>query len=205
MNIVNIAQNTDEWLEFRKGKISGSKLKDIVIKRGTARKIGFYQLLADRLEESEEYEDPRERGHRLEDEALAEFESVKGFAVDKDCGIWQSDFNPNIIVSPDGGIEIDGEYVAAVEIKCLKGAIHLQAVIENKIPGEYYEQALQYFVVNEKLETLYFTFYHPMIPSRKLHIIEMNRVDVEEYVEDIKEFEIEQLKQIESLVEKLAF
>lgn len=205
MKIVTIPQNTDEWLEFRRAKISGSKLKDLVVKRGTGKKIGFYQLLADRLEEVAEYEDPRDRGHRLEDEALAEFETVKQLAVNKDCGVWQSDVNPNIIVSPDGGIEIDGEYVAAVEIKCLNGAKHLQALIENKIPGEYYEQALQYFVVNEKLETLYFTFYHPNIQAKKLHIIEMHRSDVDKYVEEIRQYEIEQLKEIDRLVEQLAF
>lgn len=205
MKIVDIEQNTDEWLEFRKSKISGSKLKDLVIKRGTAKKIGYYQLLADRLEEDTDYEEPRERGHRLENEGLEAFEKLKDLEVNKDCGIWQSDIDPNIIVSPDGGIAIEGEYVAAVEVKCLNGARHLQAVIENKIPSEYYEQCVQYFIVNEKLETLYFTFYHPNIPSRKLHVIEMHRSGMEDYIEELRQYEIDQLREIESLVEQLAF
>lgn len=205
MKIVEISQNSDEWLEFRRGKISGSKLKDLVVKRGNGRKIGFYQLLADRLEQVTAYEDPRDRGHRLEDEGIEAFEEKYALEVNKDCGVWQSDINSNLIVSPDGGIEVDGEYVAAVEIKCLGGARHLQAVLENKIPGEFWEQAVQYFVINEKLETLYFTFFHPLIPSVQLHVIELKREDVDEYAKKLEKFEIEQLAEVEKLVEKLAF
>jgi hypothetical protein len=204
VKVINISQNTDEWFDFRRGKISGSKLKDLCSKRG-GRKKGFYQLIADRLEEAADYEDPRERGHRLEDEGLAEFEKKYGLEVNKDCGIWQSDLNPNLIVSPDGGIEIDGEYVAAVEMKCLGGANHVQAVIENKIPDDYWEQAIQYFVINEKLETLYFTFYHPLIPSVKLHVIELKRADMEEYAKEMETFELKQLEEIEKIVAELAF
>lgn len=205
MKIVNIDQNTDEWLEFRRGKISGSKLKDLVAKRSNGRKIGFYQLLADRLEEVTDYEDARDRGHRLEEEGLEEFERVHNLEVNKNCGIWQSDINPDMIVSPDGGIEVDGEYVAAVEMKCLGGARHLQAVLENKVPGEYWEQAIQYFVINEKLDTLYFCFYHPLIPSRKLHVIELKREQMDEYAKEMEKFEIAQLEEINKLVEQLAF
>lgn len=204
MKIVNIDQNSEEWFEFRRGKISGSKLKDLIAKRG-GKKKGFYQLIADRLEELADYEDPRERGHRLEDEGLAEFEQQYGLEVNKNCGVWQSDINPNLIVSPDGGIEIDGEYVAAVEMKCLGGASHVQAVLENKVPGDYWEQAVQYFVINEKLETLYFTFYHPLIPSVKLHVIELKRAEMDEYAKELETFELEQLAEVDKIVERLAF
>lgn len=205
MKVIPISQNSEEWMDFRRGKISGSKLKDLVVKRGSGKKMGFYQLLADRLEEVTDYEDPRDRGHRLEDEGLTEFESERSLVVNKDCGVWQSDINPDMIVSPDGGIEIDGEYVAAVEMKCLGGARHLQAVLENKVPGEYWEQAIQYFVINEKLETLYFCFYHPLIPSRKLHVIELTRDQMDEYAKEMEAFEIAQLEEINKLVEQLAF
>lgn len=205
MNIVNIEQNSPEWFEFRRGKVSGSKLKDLVNKRGTGHKLGFYQLLADRLEELTDYQDPRERGHELEEEGLTAFEEAYQLEVNKNCGVWQSDINPDMIVSPDGGIEIDGVYVAAVEMKCLGGARHLQAVLENKIPSEYWEQAIQYFVINENLETLYFTFYHPLIPSRRLHVIELKRADMDEYAAEMAIFEMKQLEEINKLVEQLAF
>lgn len=205
MKIVPIDQNSEDWFEFRRGKISGSKLKDLVVKRGNGKKMGFYQLLADRLEDVADYEDPRDRGHRLEEDGLTAFEDKYSLAVNKNCGVWQSDINPNLIVSPDGGIEIDGQYVAAVEMKCLGGARHLQAVLENKIPGEYWEQAVQYFVINENLETLYFTFYHPLIPSVQLHVIELKREEVDEYAKELEKFELEQLAEIDKLVERLAF
>ena len=33
MKVVNIDQNSEQWLELRKGKITGSKLKDIVVEK----------------------------------------------------------------------------------------------------------------------------------------------------------------------------
>ena len=39
--IVKKFETKDEWMEARKGKITGSRLKDIVVKRGIDEKIGF--------------------------------------------------------------------------------------------------------------------------------------------------------------------
>ena len=51
----------------REGKITGSRLKDIIVKRGTGKKIGFYSLIAEKLGiPAEEGETPMERGSRLE-------------------------------------------------------------------------------------------------------------------------------------------
>ena len=49
MKTLKLEQNSDEWFEARKGRITGSKLKDIVTKRGSNTKIGVYQLIADRI------------------------------------------------------------------------------------------------------------------------------------------------------------
>ena len=49
MKRLSLEQNTEEWLEWRKGKITGSRLNDIIVKRGTGRKLGFYEVIAERL------------------------------------------------------------------------------------------------------------------------------------------------------------
>lgn len=203
MKIIDVKQNTDEWFELRKCKITGSRLKDLVAKRG-GRKLGFYELLADRLAVNPDDENAMDRGHRLEEEAIAHFMSTTGKEVVQ-TGIWISDTNDKIAVSPDGAIKNGSVYPEAVEVKCLSSARHLQALVENKIPDEYQLQVLQYFIVNEFLQTLYFVFYTDRIPSQPMHVIEVDRKDIEDDIEFYYNYEVDTLKEIDELAEKLAF
>lgn len=202
MRVLNIEQNSEQWEQIRKGKITGSKLNDIVVKRGDGEKMGFYELIAERLSVDSEVENPMERGHRLEDEARQEFVKRTGKEVQTNVMCF-SDMNENIAVSPDGLIEDEGRYTEAVEIKCLSGANHIKAYLEQKIPKEYEFQALQYFIVNEDLQTLYFCFYDPRITVLPFHYIEVKRN--QEEVDTYKQYQLEKLKKIEEIIEKLAF
>lgn len=206
MKILPIQQNSEEWLEARKGKITGSKLKDIVVKRGTGKKIGFYQLIADRLAISPDGEDALERGHRLEDEAVGIFQEKTGLAVEREIGLCVSDLNENIAVSPDGLIKNKkGKYTEALEVKCLGSARHIEAVIENKIPDDYWLQVIQYFIVIEDLETLYVMFYDPRFTAIQAHIIEVKRDEVWQEAESMKEYQLNVIQEIDEIVERLAF
>lgn len=205
MKIIKVTQNTEEWLEARKGKITGSKLKDIVVKRGTGKKLGFYQLIADRLAIEADDEDVMERGHRLEQEAIEQFSIATGIEVETDIGICVSDENPNIALSPDGLIKDGKKYKRAVECKALSAAKHLQAFFEQEIPDEYEFQKIQYFIVNEDLETLYFLFYDPRVTAKPLHWIEIHRADVEEDIKTYLEYQKQTLGEVDELLAKLAF
>lgn len=202
MKILNVEQGSDEWLEARRGKITGTKLKDIIVLRGNVRKIGFYEILADKLA-IEDDEHPIDRGSRLEEEAIEHFVGVSGKKVETNVGLCVSDIDDSIAVSPDGLIKNKGKYTEAVEVKCLGSKYHLQAVIENQIPKDYHFQVLQYFVVNDDLEKLYFVFYDPRIPSKPFHVIEAERDDEE--VEKYKQYQIDVINQINSYVEQLTF
>lgn len=193
--------NESDWLDARRAKITGTKLKDIIVKRGTGRKIGFYQLLADRLA-IEDDENPMERGHRLEVEAIDELTKQTGVTFNTDLVIITRTDNSNIAWSPDGYKE---DLTQAVEVKCLKSAIHLQALIEQKIPSDYEEQCIQAFIVDDKLDTLYFVFYDPRVISKPFHYIEVKRSEVQDEVELYKVYEEQVLKEIDELVEKLAW
>lgn len=231
-------------MEWRKGKITGSKLKDIYqtdtpakkdviaelerleidfkpswtiptlmellayqsvldLKSKVAKKIGYYELIAERLtiEHEADEESPMERGHTLEQQALELFEEYTGHKVNSDCGVWVSDENEYIAVSPDG--EIDE--TQAVEVKCLSSAKHLQAFFEQTIPSEYEQQVAQYFVVNDKLQTLYFVFYDPRIPAKPLHYIIVERFDQQENINEYKKFQVEILKEIDAKINQLTF
>lgn len=201
MTKITTFENDTDWLEFRKAKIMGTKLKDIVTKRGNSTKVGVYQLIADRLA-VEDNEDPMARGHRLEEEAIGHLSDLTGKEFITDLVVISRDDNPNLAWSPDG---YSKDLKFAAEVKCLRSALHIQAVIENKIPDEYKEQSIQPFIVCDELETLYFTFYDPRIASRPLHVIEVNRDDVQKDIDFYKEYENKTLQFVDAWVEQLAW
>ena len=142
-----------------------------------------------------------ERGHELEKEAIEKFTELTGMKVNDDCGVWVSDENEYIAISPDG--EVNDE--EAVEVKCLSSSRHLQALVEQKIPSEYEEQAVQYFIVNEKLLALHFVFYDPRIEAKPIHYITLNRVDLEDKIQAYTAYQKVTLEEINKIVEDLTF
>lgn len=204
MKILNNDQNSEAWFDDRLGKITGSKFKDILVKRGNNKKIGFYQLIADKLATTDGYTDAMERGHELEPEALKVFSEKTGKEIEQ-VGLCVADFNDDIALSPDGLIKVNGKYLEAVEVKCLSSARHLQAHFEQEVPDEYYEQLVQYFIVNEDLERLYFVFFDPRISALPIHWITIERKDVEDDVKKYREYQEEVIKEANELLSSLMF
>lgn len=201
-------QDTEEWQQKKKGRIGGSGLKSTYA-TGKQKKDGFYQLLADRLALVDESGDgsDRDRGHDKEVEALEMFEQETGKKVWKKPGLWVSDDNDNIALSPDGLVVEEGEsiYREACEVKALAAKNHLRAVIEEKIPKDFWLQVIQYFIVNEHLETLHFIFYDDRVTFMPFYMIDVTRDEVAEEVEFYRQYENNVLKEIDELIEKFAF
>lgn len=271
MIILDLEQNTPEWLDARKGVIKGSNVFNVLsanmatkeeiidildeygidypktkprneddkpkakgkkddleklltvemeaeLMRRANKKVEFYQLIADKiaLDTKDQYDENGEiiqnsesmmdRGHRLEDVAADIFQERTGKNVVK-AGFCLREDNAGIGNSPDRLIDNNGKYTEALEIKCIKTAKHLQALIEQRIPEEYYSQAIQYFVVNDDLQKLYFAFYDPRIPyDCKFHWIEIVRDDkVQRMVTRYIKYETVLLDEVNKWVEKLAF
>jgi len=186
----------------RKGKITGTRLKDIVVKRGTGQKIGFYEIIAERLARPEsEYESAMERGHELEAEAIENFAKNAEKKVNTDLVFWTRDDNENIAISPDGVIG-DTE---AVEVKCLSSSRHVEALITQEIPKEHRMQMLQYFIVNEKLDILYFVFYDPRLIVKQMFYITVKREDIEDEIAEYLEYQRNILSMIDEHINELTF
>jgi len=196
----DVEQNTEEWQDLRKGKITGSKLHGIIVRRGNNKKIGYYELLAERIGIPKDEENPMARGTRLEDEAIEELE--KEFGEIERPGFCVRDDNENIAVSMDGR---QGAKKIAFEVKCLASAKHLMAYFEQKIPADYEDQAMQYFIVDEELESLVFAFYDPRIPSKQLHYITIKREDIAEEIEKFHNYQLAVLAEIDAMVKQIAF
>lgn len=192
-------ETREEWLAARRGKITGSSLKDIVVKKGTGKKIGFYELIAERLGVPADGENPMDRGTRLEPEAIEEFKKATGKEVDTSLIIWEREDNESIAISPDGFI---GE-TEAVEAKCLSSARHIEAFLTQEIPSEYEYQKLQYFIVNDKIQTLYFAFYDPRVLAKPFFIIEVLRESVQAEVDQYLSYQRDILTEVDVIVNKL--
>lgn len=192
----------EEWLSGRLGKITGTRVKDLISKRAsTAKKIGFYEMIAERIAVPSDGENAMERGQRLEPEAVERFVQETGKKVDTSLVIWERDDNSRIAISPDGFIGL----TEGVEVKCLSSARHIEAFITKEIPDEYKDQAIQYFVVNDKLETLYSVFYDPRLSVKDYFVIETKRSQVEEKIVQYLEYEKTTLEEVEQIIKDLSF
>ena len=176
-----------DWFEARRARITGSSLKDIIVKRGTADKKGYYQLIADRLTAGEDKENAMARGERLEPVAMNLFiESMaeEGWPAEDwvtDLVIWEREENQYIALSPDG---YHKDLEQAVEVKCLNSADHIKAYLDQEVPKDYEDQATQYFVVNEKLDILHFVMYDPRLIVADFFVLTVKRdkIKVAEYL-----------------------
>jgi len=200
--IVKKFETKEEWLDGRRGKITGSRLKDIIVKRGSGEKIGYYEIIAERIAITAEDENPMDRGIRLEEEAIEKYTEQTGILFDTSLVIWEREDNPSIAISPDG---FKGEN-CAIEVKCLSSARHIEAKLTNQYPKDYHEQILQYFIVNDKLEVLHFVMYDPRMPEN-LKLISFNifRFDIETEIQEIHEYQKSKLEQINKIVNDLTF
>jgi len=182
------------------------------IKAEGDKKDAFYRLVAQRVARPitpNYYEDQlggekfsmMKRGHLLEPEAIKEFEKRNKVKVDLESVVWQRDNNPDSILSPDGVV---GKK-SAVEVKCLDSHRMIRAYDENKYPTEYHEQICKYFIVNEKLETLYFVMYTDVMPSLPYLQFDIKRADIEADIRELTAFEDAILLQVNQLSERLAF
>lgn len=204
MKIIEVEQGSSEWMSFREGKRTGTTVGKIFAK---SRKTGemydttkplitFYQKVAERLAEGtgddDGLESSRERGKDLEEEAINEAERQLGLKLIRG-NVWQAD-DLNHIESPDAYTK---DLKTAVEIKCLSSARHIQAICENRPPQEYYAEYLNYFLVNDDLETLYIFLYDPrfMLDHLKWHAFKLSRKDIE--------YDIERLRDIDAYAEEL--
>lgn len=105
--------------------------------------LDFWQFLADMIAEQPDGEPPMERGHRLENTNImmaCEKLGISIYSVEFDAGMWVSDVDDRIAVSPDAHakpqIGINGlEYnpTFAFEAKSLGTKYHLQTVVPFRV------------------------------------------------------------------------
>lgn len=179
-------ETMEEWHVWRLGKGTGSRVKDFMLDRNGALKSEAYRMVAESIigtavlaEDELTSAQVLERGHVLEREALKKFAEATGKKLDSSLQGWEHPEDSRLAISPDASI---GK-TEAVEVKCLLSAKHVEALFTRAIPKNtagYEEQRNHYFVVNEKLKTLHYVFYHPDFPAgMNLFWLTFKRKDLE--------------------------
>lgn len=219
MRIIKIDPQEDReaWLDFRRDKISGTRVSKIkpMARGGTPE--GFWQMVADRIALPKDGEPEMDRGLRLEQESCKATAKRYKLKLDYKPGVWVSDLDENIMVTPDAS-EDSKKPKYAVETKSLDTKNHIRIVLMDiqakkqsdymafdHVPKDFQFQVLQYFVVNEHLKTLYFSLYDDRIVLDHLvhHVIKVDRADVEELIISQQEMEQQVLRDLNNIIKEL--
>lgn len=163
MQVINIEQGTQEWLDVRKGKITASRFKDVVTpgkgELSKSSKAYMYELVAEKMGATVNFyqNEHMQRGNELEPDARTAYEFVKDAVVEQ-VGICIHD-NGMIGVSPDGLVDEDG----GLEIKCPKETTHISYLDSGEMPLIYKPQVQgSMWVTGRKWWD--FMSYHPDLP-----------------------------------------
>lgn len=210
MKILTFKSN-EEWMFARLGKVTGSEVKKTVTLAGSETKSGVYRRVYESLAGSvaiydEDDENAMNRGHRLEPEALERFRKETGKKTNQKLVLWVSEEDERMAVSPDD--TIGKNHTEAVEVKCLSGAKHIEAIYTRKIPkntGGYEEQRDQYFIVNPGLKKLYYVFYNPTLPeSMQYFCIVFTRKELTEQIAKTHAAELQSTAKVREIVNALS-
>lgn len=194
----DIEQGSEEWLKLRGWVITWTKLKGVMW-WPKAQETQIYELIWEEFAPLEVWfkNSAMERWIELEPIAKAKYEDITNQKVEEVWFIksdkYKDDFWSWLGLSPDWIIKIDNVYKKAVEIKCVWAKNHTKYIIENKIPDDYKNQVLTYFLVMEDLEELDFVIFNPdfYIKEKQLFTIRITREELQKDLEKAEDKIIE--------------
>jgi putative phage-type endonuclease len=175
-------QRTEEWFQARLGKVTASKISDVIARTKTgysaSRANYMAQLIVERLtnQKQESYTNSAmEWGTQQEPFARAEYEAMLMLFVEE-TGFVDHPFIPMAGASPDGLVSDDG----LVEIKCPNTATHIETILSKKIDQKYINQMQWQMACTNRLWTD-FVSYDPRLP-KTLQLFVMRVLRDNEYI-----------------------
>jgi putative phage-type endonuclease len=177
MILTPIPANTAEWYEARRGKVTASRIADMMAKTksgwGASRANYAAQLVAERLtgEVAESYKSAAmEYGSELEPEARTAYE----FHCDVDVRLGGFVGHPTIGsagASPDGFVGSAG----LVEFKCPNTATHIATLLGGSVPGKYVLQMQWQMECTDALWCDFVSYDKRMPESMRLFVARLER------------------------------
>lgn len=196
-------QRTEEWFAARLGKVTASKVADVVAKTksgyGASRATYMTDLAIDRLtgQPTEFYVNAAmQHGTDCEPQARAAYEFIKGASV-VEVGFVDHPTIEMAGVSPDGLVGDDG----LIEIKAPMSKTHIETMLTKKIPSKYFDQ-MQFQMAATGRQWCDFVSFDPRMPEGLDFFCERVKRDDEriEYLEtEVKAF----LEELNTQVQKL--
>lgn len=208
MIIIDCEQNTPEWFDARRGKVSASRIGDILAKTAkggisASRKNYRAELVAERLTgvtNEKTFSTPAmEWGKEQEDRARAMYEFVYEVELAK-VGLVLHDRIADACASPDRLVGEDG----LVEIKCPHTATHIDTLLGASIDGGYIKQMHWQMAVTGR-QWCDFVSFDPRLPGEmQLHVerIERDPIVIAELERDVRAFLAEVEDTVNTLLEK---
>ena len=202
---VEVIQGSEEWFAVRCGKISASRLGDIMRKtkwgESTYKAKVRLELAIERITgksvSSVVMNKAMYDGVEREPDARTLFEAVTGKEVAL-CGSFDHPTIVNTSASPDGLLR--GEN-AVLEIKCPTHATHAKNLMSETMPKNYIYQVMWQIACTES-DYAYFASYHPDFPPElRLKWVRVEKDDsvIKSLEEAVRQFDIE----IEDLIIKI--
>ena len=200
---MEIEQRTEEWFAARLGRVTASRVADVIAKTKTgysaSRENYMAQLVVERLTQTKaESYTSAAMMHGVEQEpfARAAYEATQGVMVEE-VGFVS---HPSIEwagASPDGLVGDDG----CVEIKCPNTATMIETLLSQKVPGKYITQ-MQFQMACTGRKWCDYVSFDPRMPAKaQMFVKRVDRDD--EYIAEIEAEIVKFLAEVKSQVQKL--
>ena len=197
MSNEELIQGSDSWFKARMGKVTASKLSDLMRKtkygESTYKTRLRMELAIERLTGKSASDNFMNRamqdGVEREPDARKLFEAITGKEV-AECGSFDHPDIVNTSASPDGLIR--GED-AVLELKCPTHITHAKNLLSDKMPKNY-EYQVQWQIACTESEYAYFASYHPDFgKDLRLKFVKVEKDDkiIAELEKAVREFDIE--------------
>jgi len=199
----DIEQGTDEWFAIRCGKVTASRVADVIAttKSGYSASRANYeaQLICEILtgKPAESYSNAAMAwGTETEPLARAQYELKTGEMVNQ-VGFVVHPMIEQAGASPDGLVGSEG----LIEIKCPNTSTHLDTLLAQKVPSKYITQMTWQMVCTGR-KWCDFVSYDPRLPENLQLFVQRIELD-EDYAKKLQNEVVMFLAEVNEKVEKL--
>jgi putative phage-type endonuclease len=206
-----IEQRTEEWFQQRLGKVTASRISDVIAKTktgvSTSRQNYLVQLVSERLtgKKGDSFVNQAMLDGIEREAAAREFYMrTRGVSV-TEVGFFDHPVIKNSGASPDGAVnaEEDGKYAGLIEIKCPIETTHTNTLMSKSVPSKYMPQIQwQMASVSPNVKWVDFISYNPNFPdTMQLFVARVERDN--DYIAELETEVIKFLEEVEQTILKL--
>ncbi|MEY3120679.1 MAG: hypothetical protein RL548_1036 [Bacteroidota bacterium] len=204
-----IEQRTEEWFQQRLGKVTASRISDVIAKTktgvSTSRQNYLVQLVSERI--------TGKKGDSFVNQAMLDGIEREGAARElymrtRGVSVTEVGFfdHPTIAMSgasPDGAVnsEEEGKYAGLIEIKCPIETTHTNTLMSKSVPSKYIPQ-MQWQLACTGAKWVDFVSYNPNFPEElQLFVARVDRDDT--YIAELESEVIKFLDEVDQTILKL--